>query len=128
MVEILFDENISHKFAKSFNILDSGSCQIRSIKDFMEGAPDSKIIKFAEKQSDNCIIITSDKDFKKRDLHPLSRKSKNVGLFMFEFGNKASWERYLLMAKHWPEIRQKSLEEKAPFAYTVKRTKIIKMI
>lgn len=120
MITILFDENLSFRYAYAFNGLDIGSCRVLSIQKLMQGAKDEEIIEYAESLNETCIICSSDRDFMHRRLYPLARKSKNVGLFIIKFGSHTGYyNQFRFLTKHWQEIRNLSLQEKPPFAYSV---------
>jgi predicted nuclease of predicted toxin-antitoxin system len=129
MLTILFDENLSFRYARALNELDNGSCLITSINDLgMNGAIDEKIIEYGESKKGNFIVCTSDKDFKQRKLYPIARKSKNIGLFLFRFRKiSGRYDQFKFIMKHWVEIRDLSLSNRTPFAYEVNARKILKM-
>ena len=132
MILVIFDENLSWRHASALDTIDSGSLKVIGVRklfpevDKKDTISDLEIVQHAEKQTDNCIILTSDTDFKKRDLHPLSRESKNIGLFMIKVGGMKGFDKFKFIVKHWEEIRRISLEEKAPFVYSVNQSGINK--
>jgi len=133
LILTIFDESLSWRHASALDIIDSGSFQVIGVRKLFPSVPinqtitDLQIVQHAEKQKDNCIIITTDSDFKSRQLHPLARNSSNVGLFMIKCGNMKSYERFQFIVKHWQGIRRIALEEKAPFVYSITQAGIKKL-
>jgi len=131
MIEYLFDENLSHSYADSLNVLEKsrGDYIVQSTKRALHAsASDEEIVNYATTKNHTVIILAQDRDFRKRNLYTLIMKSRNVGLFLINFpkGYKF-WDQVQFIYKQWIGIRDIANNEKPPFSYKVSYRKIEKL-
>lgn len=118
-----FDENMSDNSARSMHQIEhvlSGDTVTTIVDEFgVRGTTDDEIASRLESKNHNCIIITQDDDFAKREIFTLIMKSNNIGLFLIKFPKTYKlWEQHKFMVNHWEGIKNKT--KRFPFAYLVK--------
>lgn len=119
------DENIPEAITQSMNLITETShfCQVistRQIPELGRGASDEAIMDYLKSQKDEHVIITNDRDFKKRSLLSQTLTSKNVALFLIKFPKGANfYRRYRFIANHWEKMHEITMKTKFPFAYKV---------
>ena len=124
MTSLLFDENIPNSIVEGLRTLvKSDDIDIRSttqITQLGKGASDSMILSYAKSLPKNTIIVTNDKDFKKRQLLSQIMKSKALGLFLLKFPNGSNyWRRAVFVINHWEKMEEYCRDSKFPFSYQV---------
>lgn len=124
---IYLDENIPKYLAEGFNTIQSPEglktghkISVESLTDkFKSGAKDFEWIPPVGKEK-SCVITQDINITRKKDEIELYQKH-GVGLFVLRGPSKKQglsiWDMVQALAKNWPEICQKAIDDKRPFAY-----------
>lgn len=125
MILYLFDENMSQYIAQAmdkieFALTGNRILSTTEIEELGRSATDSKIMEYAKNSDYQCVIVTNDRDFKKRTLLKEIMTSKNVGLFLLKFPKGSNfWRKYKFTVNHWEGISKRTKDSTFPFSYMV---------
>lgn len=127
---IYIDENLAPILSKGFNLLQQPlnfkyrlktSIEVKSIKKvFGEGALDEDWIPLLNIGKD--CVITQDYNINRIKEQRQLCDQYGVGMYYFRPPSKngfSYWDMLKLLVKHWPEIINKAIKEKRPFAYKI---------
>ncbi len=125
MTTFITDENIPISISNAMGEIISISHLSKisstvSISSLGRGATDQEIMDFFKIQKGKFVIITNDRDFKKRPLLSQIMTSKNVSLFLIKFPKGSTfYRRFKFIVNHWEKIQEISASTRFPFAYKV---------
>ena len=122
----LFDENLSKSIAESLNVIEAhlGVNKVISTVDINElgrGASDEQILHYSLSLDIECLIITADKDFKKRQLYSQILSQENVGLFWIRFprGKRKFYDKFNFIVNAWEKIKETSTTSTKPIRFVL---------
>lgn len=135
---IYLDENMPPHLAKGFEIIQKPeglktgkAITVAYLPDtFKRGAKDNEWLPVVGKEK-SCVITQDLNITRRKDEIELYQKN-GVGLFVLKGPNKkmglSIWEMVQALSKHWPDICDKAINDKRPFAYQFKLTGKMKQI
>lgn len=135
---VYFDEHIPKHLVEGFSAIQKFeglkskvNVEIKYIPtEFSYGVKDPDWLRALEKKKS--FVITQDVNISRRKHEMEIYQEQKIGLFFLKGKSKKQglsvWEMVEALAKRWPEIIEKIINEKPPFAYEVKLKGKIKKV
>ena len=116
-MNFFFDNNLSQHLAKAMNILEKEGI-VTHLRDKFE--PDAKDEVWLEYVGKNrMIVITRDKQIKRRAAELRAFKKYKVGAFILGGQNPGIWQIVKQIINNWLKIKELSSDTRTPFIFKV---------
>jgi predicted nuclease of predicted toxin-antitoxin system len=116
-MNFFFDNNLSPKLAEAMNLLEQEGNVIHLTKIFPPNTKDEDWLEYIGKKG--MILITQDKQIKKRAAELRAFKKYKVGAFILGGKNPEIWQIVKQVINKWLEIKNLASKTRLPFMFKV---------
>lgn len=119
-MNFFFDNSLSPHLAKAMDILEQVEQEVRVIHlqdKFQPNAKDEEWLEYAGKN--RMIVITRDKQIKRRAAELRALKKYKVGAFILGGQNPRIWQIVKQIINNWLKIKELSSDTRMPFIFKV---------